>query len=200
MKKVIIPCAVATEFFLDAETNGLGGQVFAIHADVYSADGQKIAEFTGKCPIKGEVNPWVAENVLPNLVDMTETHISEDALLSDFANFHNEFRFADDKVDAPVWERKTTKFWAHMPAPVETNAVYDRMVEKNFLGAFDRPYGWFTAETALELVGENPSSVDGYAKKFGVVVPFEGATHHPGYDCAVAKAVVDHIRSRIKVL
>ena len=161
MKKVIIPGGIAAEIYVDAETNGLGGQVFALHADVYSAEGKKIANFSGRCPIAGEINSWVSENVLPNLADMPETHDSEDALLRDFAELHNADRVADAKVNAPAWERKTTQCWAHMTAPVETNAVYDRMVEKGFIGAFDRPYGWFTAETALALVGENPSSVDG---------------------------------------
>lgn len=199
MKKILVAAGVAGSCYVDAETNGLGGQVFALHADVYSVSGEKIAEFSGRCPITGEINSWVAENVVPQLADMIETHESEDALLSDFANFHNEFRFADSAVDAPAWERKTTQFWAHMPAPVETNAVYDRMVEKGFLGVFDRPYGWFTAETCLLLAGEDPSSVDGYISKFGLAVGFGGTTHHPGYDCASTKVVVDHIRNRISV-
>ena len=53
---------------MDAETNGLWGQAFAIGAILYSEDGSEAARFVGRCPIQGEkVNPWVAENVLPQM-------------------------------------------------------------------------------------------------------------------------------------
>lgn len=53
-------------FSVDAETNGLYGQAFAIAAVVYE-NGAKIAEFLARCPITGAIDPFVKENVIPQM-------------------------------------------------------------------------------------------------------------------------------------
>ena len=58
---------MAKIFSLDAEANGLWGQAFAIAAVVADENGQEIDQFTGRCPIQGKINHWVAENVLPQM-------------------------------------------------------------------------------------------------------------------------------------
>lgn len=51
-------------FSFDAETNGLYGKAFSIGA-IIMEDGEETSTFVARCPINGEVNPYVAENVLP---------------------------------------------------------------------------------------------------------------------------------------
>ncbi len=53
----------------DVESNGLHGPEFAVGAVVMSATGQVLDEFKARCHIRGRVDSWVAENVLPVLKD-----------------------------------------------------------------------------------------------------------------------------------
>ena len=70
----------------DCETNGLWGQAFAIGAAIYE-DGREVKTFYARCPIEGNVDAWVSENVLPQMVDMVQTHNSYDEMLKAFAEF-----------------------------------------------------------------------------------------------------------------
>ena len=54
---------------IDAETNGLWGKAFAIGAVLYE-NGEEIKTFLSRCPINGNVDKWVSENVLPQLEDV----------------------------------------------------------------------------------------------------------------------------------
>ena len=54
-------------FSFDAETNGLWGKAFAIAAVVTDENGKEIDQFIGRCPVQGEVNHWVSENVIPEM-------------------------------------------------------------------------------------------------------------------------------------
>lgn len=52
----------------DVESNGLHGQAFAVGAVLYDiATGRQYGSTHFRCPIEGDVDPWVGENVLPNL-------------------------------------------------------------------------------------------------------------------------------------
>ncbi len=51
---------------LDVESNGLHGQAFAV-GWVLTQNGRELSHGYLRCPIEGEVNPWVAENVIPFL-------------------------------------------------------------------------------------------------------------------------------------
>lgn len=53
---------------LDVESNGFTGQIFAVGAALMEVDNARVlASIRTRCPIKGEVDPWVAEHVLPAL-------------------------------------------------------------------------------------------------------------------------------------
>lgn len=58
----------------DLEANNLHGEPFAIGAVVIDGHGKVHDTFTGRCPIDGEVDPWVKINVIPVIKEMTETH------------------------------------------------------------------------------------------------------------------------------
>jgi hypothetical protein len=64
----------------DVESNGLHGEGFAIGAVMLSPDGAELATFYARCPITGDVDPWVRDNVLPALVDALETHATARAM------------------------------------------------------------------------------------------------------------------------
>lgn len=61
----------------DVESNGLHGQAFAVGAVIRHVEtAQEVDRIGLRCPIEGDVNAWVAENVLPALAEMPETHTS----------------------------------------------------------------------------------------------------------------------------
>lgn len=58
----------------DAESNGLHGEAFAIGAVVVDRSGREVNSFAARCPVSADVDPWVAENILPALSDLQPTH------------------------------------------------------------------------------------------------------------------------------
>ncbi len=114
----------------DLETNNLHGTPFAIGAVVIDGHGKVHDTFTARCPIIGEVDPWVQANVLPAIKDMPETHGSYADIReafwrwyvsaeqsSDYVLVSNgypvEYRFLIDCQEANLDER----YWQH-PFPI----------------------------------------------------------------------------------
>ncbi len=166
-------------FSFDAETNGLWGKAFSIAALVYDEQGKEIARFIGRCPIEGETNSWVAENVLPKMEDIPVSHNSYDELLADFAKF-----YLANKIDAHII--------VHMGVPVESSLLKD-MHSCGFIEDWDGPYPLIDIAGNLQQAGEDPTSVDKYVTKYGLNVP-KGNTHNPLYDSEVAAVVFAHLQ------
>jgi len=165
----------------DAETNGLWGQAFSIAAVVYDTEAKETtAEFIGRCPIQEDVNPWVAENVLPEMASIPVTHKDYADLLESFVDFYTA-----NKEDALVL--------VHMGLPVEAKVFLDAH-KMGFLGDWDAPYPLVDC-SAIPEIG---TSVDSYNANHGIVLPgFIGGTHNPLYDSYAAMyayidAVVNH--------
>ena len=170
-------------FSFDAETNGLWGQAFAIGALVYDENGAEVARFVGRCPIKGTVDKWVEENVLPRITGLSVSHKDYDSLLVDFAKF-----YLANKTD--------TDIIVHMGVPVESTLLKD-MHSRGLIGDWDGPYPLLDIAGNLQQAGEDPTSVDSYLKKYGLTVgEFAGGSHNPLYDSAVAAQVYFHLRTR----
>ncbi len=169
-------------FSFDAETNGLWGQAFSIAAIVYDENGKEITRFIGRCPIEGDVNPWVKENVLPKIEDIPVSHNSYDELLADFANF-----YLANKADAHVI--------VHMGVPVEATLLKDAH-SRGYIGDWDGPFPLIDVAGNLQQAGENPTSCDSYVAKYGLKVA-EGNSHNPLYDSEVAAKVFMHLQGRI---
>ena len=160
-------------FSFDAETNGLWGSAFSIAAVVYDENGEETERFLGRCPIVGETNPWVAENVLPQMEAIPETSDSYEALLRQFAEFYLE-----QKADADII--------AHMGVPVEAKVIID-MHKIGAIGDWDGPYPFIDVAGVLLHAGFDPTSVDSYNQDHGISVPLEeGGTHNPLYDSRAA--------------
>lgn len=49
---------------IDAETNGLWGEAFAIAGVLYDPQGKEVKRFVGRCPINDEVNKWVKKQCI----------------------------------------------------------------------------------------------------------------------------------------
>ncbi len=69
---------------IDVESNGLHGKAFAVGAVVIKMDGTVVDEFYARCPVEGELDPWVKKNVLPVLENFPETHRTSRAMRDDF--------------------------------------------------------------------------------------------------------------------
>ena len=160
-------------FSWDAETNGLWGQAFAIGAVLYK-DGTEISSFYARCPIQGEVNPWVAENVLPQMTQMEITHDSYESMLASFAEFYLANKDGADVV-------------FHMGLPVEAKVVLD-MHTLGLIGDWDGAYPWLDISGHLQAKDFDPTSVDTYNREHGIEVPMPeaGGTHNPLYDSRAA--------------
>ncbi len=158
----------------DVETNGLWGKGFAIGAIIYDESGNEIKKFSARCPIDNDVDPWVKENVLPQMEEIPVTHGSYYEMLKAFAQF-----FLENKEGADVI--------FHMGVPVEARVVLD-MHDAGFIGDWDGAYPWLDIAGCLKQAGFDPTSVDSYNADHGIVVPQPeaGGTHNPLYDSRAA--------------
>lgn len=168
-------------FSYDAETNGLWGESFSIGAIVADENGNEVDRFLGRCPIREEVDPWVRENVLPQMKEVQITAATYEEMLADFIHFWMKYK------------DETTTI-THMGMIVESKLWRDAR-KFGFLGYWDAPY--LTADVCTYAdIGD---SVDDYCRRRGINVnpaDFAGGTHNPLYDSAAAlKAFVD-IRHR----
>lgn len=160
---------------LDAETNWLWWQAFAIAAVVELPDWSKI-EFVGRCPIWEKINPWVAENVLPKMEWIVENYSSYEELLKAFSEFYLVYK---DQADIIV----------HVGVPVEAKLFIDAHT-KWFIWDWDGPFPLIDI-SALPEIG---ISVDSYNKEHGIEVPsFEWGTHNPLYDSYAALEAYKHL-------
>lgn len=163
---------------IDAETNGLWGEPFAIAAIVYDEEYNEQDRFFARISDKFVTNGWVKENVLPTLSDLPITHQSLNGMLEGFARFWMKYK------------GEYQALW-HMGHVVESY-LFRLMVDKRIIGEWDAPYTFIEVSTALELAGEPADSVDGYAKRHNLELP-DGSTHNPLYDCMVAAKVYHHL-------
>lgn len=183
---------------IDAETNGLWGNPFAIAAIVYEKR-PKMAQITNTSGAETQVGwkwvetdrillrlpdsvvtePWVIENVLPALSGIEPTHDSYEKMLNDFAHF-----YMSNKFEATVLY--------HMGHVVEA-FLFRELVRLGFIGQFDAPYLPIDVANDLRLSGEQADSVDKYAAGYDLAISDYGTTHNPLYDCEVAAKVFFHL-------
>lgn len=83
---------------IDAETNGLHGEAFAVGAVLIKLDGTVLEEYLARCPIDGEVDSWVRENVIPPMKSVAQTHESVKAMRDDFWQWYKQAKEQADYV------------------------------------------------------------------------------------------------------
>ena len=136
-------------------------------------------------------NQWVIENVLPTLSNIRQhsggagseyvnhTHESYEDMLRDFAAFYLAHKQNADCI-------------CHMGYIVEAH-LFREMHHLGHIGEWDAPYPLLDVSGNLQQVGEDPTSVDNYAKKHRLPITDYGSTHNPLYDCEVAAKVYMHL-------
>lgn len=168
---------------VDAETNGLYGQPFAIGAvctvGEYTAD-----VYLARCPIPAEYgpDPWVAANVLPALDDVIQEIADYPSLLADFAAWY------DEHSDGAV-------VIAHCGVPVEARLFAD-FVHVLHRDPFSGPFPLHDLATLLYAAGFDPTSADGYWQGWGLDLGpgFAGMSpHNPLYDARAAEVCWRHL-------
>lgn len=160
---------------IDAETNGLWGEAFSIGAVIMSKEGDVIETIAYRCPIKGRVNEFVQENVLPEMEELPITHKNYYHMLTDFMLWYKE-----RKEDCTVI--------VHMGLPVEAKLFIDAR-SVGIIGEWEAPYPLVDI-SALPEIG---TSVDTYNKTNGIeVLDLVGGTHNPLYDSVSAALAYIH--------
>lgn len=162
---------------VDCETNGLYGSCFAV-AVIVRQNGVNIDEFVGRCPIEGDVDPWVADNVIPALDEMKVTHDDPRAMREALWEFWTKHRDGATVV-------------AHMGGAVSD--VFRQCINDDPARQWDGPYPLHNVSTALLLAEEDPVSVDKYNEKYGITVPFHGVAHHPMYNAMASAVAWEHL-------
>jgi len=143
---------------------------------MYNNKGEELERASFRCPIKGEINPWVNKNVLPEMTAIKETHSSYDEMLADIGKW-----WMSHKEDAiTMW---------HMGHVVEAY-LFRELVRVQSIGEWDAPYTPIEVSEILRVSGYSADSVDGYLEDHNLPKPnVEGGTHNPLYDAAVAATV-----------
>lgn len=165
-------------FSVDAETDGLWGEVFCVAAIVYNEKGEETDRIALRLPNSVVKNEWVKDNVLPQLDELKITHSSYEEMMKEFSDFYMKYKDA-------------TVLW-HMGHIVEAH-LFREMHRLGFIGDWDAPYVPIEVASYLEIAGSPADSVDSYAKKHNIDV--NGSTHNPLYDCEVAAKVYFHIQN-----
>jgi hypothetical protein len=156
---------------LDCEANGLHGDIFAVAAAVYE-DGREIETWTARCPIYGQVDPWVETNVLPALVDMPVTEQSYAALVHGWRVHYRQWR---DEFGPEM------RVLCHVPWPIETRLLWDAHHDVPFSG----PFPLLDLASMLHAIGHDPTSEDAYLAAIGIRRP-TGMPHDPLNDVRTA--------------
>ena len=134
--------------------------------------------FTAYLGAENVTDAWVQENVLPKLCDLAVTHLSYSEMLKSFSEFYLAHKGGADVI-------------VHMGVPVESR-VLSNMYTSGHIGEWDAPYPLIDVAGVLKHAGEDPTSVDGYNERNGLLADRSEvmglATHHPLYD-SIATAV-----------
>ncbi len=166
---------------LDCESNGLHGRAFAAAAVLTDHDGHEADIWKGRCPITGEVDSWVAANVLPAIEDMPE----------DLASYGDLVRGWRD------WYRYAHQQWpevlvvVHVLWPVEARFLLDAH-PADLADIYPGPYPIDDVAGYLRAAGRDPKSVDRYLATYGLPKP-AGSPHHPLYDARAAERAFRHL-------
>ena len=128
---------------VDVKSNGLLGEPFAIAAVILDEFGRIADSFYGRCPIYGDVVPFVSKHVLPALPSGSE-HPSLAHLCRAFWTFHV---LTQTQFECEVW--------ADIPFPVKTR-FFQRCVELDPSREMDLPFPLLDVATAMVVKGWDP--------------------------------------------
>lgn len=165
----------------DVESNGLHGEAFAVGAVLMKADETIIDEFNGRCPIKGEVDEWVKDNVLKPLQDLPENYKTAKALRKGFWEWYKE---AKTKADYVVVKNSY---------PVETRFLADCQDDDLEERYWEHPFPLIDLASLLLGLGIKPLAVT--YKLVEDKLQDQHLQHHPRWDAWVtALALIEVLK------
>ncbi len=129
-------------FSVDAETDGLYGEAFAIGAVVTDEKGEIRDSFCEKCSVPEVRDEWTRANCLPYLKDIPECG-SREELRRDFWSFYQKYR-------------EKSIILADVPYPVEAQ-LFRKCVEENLSErCFQGPFPLIDVASILYASGYDP--------------------------------------------
>lgn len=164
--------------FLDCESAGLRGQIFA--AALLANDGKIIFDGFFRHPDL-KTNAWLRENVGPNLTG--KEYPDAPAFQAAFSSAYESARETHGEG-----EYKSLGVVAHMGAPVEAN-FFQQLFEAGFIGEFYGPYPLLDTAPLLAAAGFDPTSEQAYAEKMNLEMPIGYKTHSAASDAALTRIV-----------
>lgn len=171
---------------IDAESNGLGGQAFAVALTLSDSSGE-LQSSVFRSPINGVVDPWVAGHVLPVIADVPENVSSYVTLLDEVERTLNAWRARSGTRPDGV------PVIAHVPWPVEARLLLDVYSGPRIWGG---PFPLIDVASIMLALGHDPTSVDSYLDARGIERP-TGSPHHPLYDVRAAERCFRDLVNRV---
>ncbi len=161
---------------LDVESNGLHGEAFAVGAVLIDCTGKIIDEFSGRCPIKGEVDEWVQKHVIPVLSDMPEDYKTAKAMRTAFWDWYKPAKEQADYV------------MVNNGYPVETRFLAQCQDDDLAERYWDHPFPLLDLSSMLLQIGIKPLAV-----RYQLVedeLEGQNLQHHPRWDAWVSALVM----------
>lgn len=161
---------------IDAECNGLGGQAFAVAMTLSDRSGE-LDHVVHRCPIDGDVYPWVSANVIPAIENIQVDCNDYPGMIFNLVETHRR------------WSEDGTHTVGHVVWPVEARLLLDMYAAED---AYAGPYPLLDVASVLLAKGHDPLSVDSYLRKHDVQPP-DDSPHHPLYDARAAERCLRHL-------
>lgn len=164
--------------FLDCESAGLRGQIFA--AALLGNDGEILFDGFFRHPDL-QTNQWLRENVEPNLTGQE---------YPDLLSFQTEFAstYEAARETHGQGEYKSLAVVAHCGAPVEAN-FFQQLFEAGLIGEFSGPYPLLDTAPLLAAARYDPASEQDYAAAKGMKLTSQYRPHSALSDAALTRAV-----------
>ena len=157
--------------YLDCESNGLRGEIFAA---ALINDSAILFDGFYRHPAL-QINPWLRENVEPNLTGKEYRSLT-----------HFQAAFAS------IWKDQEIKACVcHMGSPVEAN-FFQQLYAAGLLHEFGGPYPMHDTAPLLQKLGFDPTSELGYCERKGLALP-KGKPHSALFDAQVTRLVWNHL-------
>lgn len=147
-------------------SNSPWGQAFVIGAVIYE-DGEETKCFLARCPLEGETS-WVAQNILPVIRGIRQTHSTYEEMIKAFSKFYMENRANADVI--------------HMGLPAASKVVSD-MHNLEYIDEWASMYPWLDISSCLKLAAVN--SAEEYNENHAIIVQYPdiGGKCNPIYEC-----------------
>jgi len=162
----------------DAEANGLWGTAFSVAGAVFNFDGEIRDSIILRCPIEGNIDPFVEEHFLPQMEEIEINCSSYQQMLERYFEWRKEWRaVAIDLV--------------HMGVPIEARLFLDAH-DMGIIEDWEGPHPLIDVSTIAEIW----DSCDRYNILNGVHVGTI-KKHNPLYNSiAAAKAYLHWLRNK----